>query len=281
MITGGRQMIFIGASMINGNQLKGAHLTEEKNETIDRMNQYQVRYSFYNLEHLQFELHLRQATIQASRDLFASKAKFRTFDKAMCNERFWRLTDQGGFRLKYGHRPSDALLDIFQNGTLYGFECATAVVIIFYKAVLDSINVEQFNRIYQGMYLRDWQTDEDLPIYTRRGNDFLPGDCLYFNNPQFDPNKPQWRGENVIDLGNGLYFGHGIGIKTAEGMIESLNKKRKPYATESAYLLSQVTRLDDHYLFQFSNGNHQRSHTPNFIAENKVVGRIGQYSFNG
>jgi protein-glutamine gamma-glutamyltransferase len=273
-------MIFIGTNMIHANQIKIPKLTEEKTAIINQMNQYQVRYSFFSYDHLQFDLHLRQSIIQAARDLFASKAKFTTFDKAKCNERFWRLTDQGGFKLKWGNLPSDAIRDIFQNGTLYGFECATAMVIIFYKAVLDSINLDQFNRIYQGMYLRDWQSDDDLPIYTRRGNDFLPGDCLYFNNPQFDPNKPQWRGENVIDLGNGLYFGHGIGIKTSEGMIESLNKKRKPYATESAYLLSQMTRLDDNYLFQFSNGDHQRSNTPNFITTNKVVGKIGQYSFN-
>lgn len=277
---GGCKVIFIGHSMINPNQLKATNFTDEQNETIDRMSQYQVRYSFFNHEHLQFDLHMRQATIQAARDLFASKAKFTTFQNAKCNDRFWRRTDQGGFQLKYGNLPSDAIRDIFQNGTLYGFECATAIVIIFYKAVLDSINHDQFNRIYQGMYLRDWQTDDDLPIYTRRGNDFLPGDCLYFNNPQFDPNKPQWRGENVIDLGNGLYFGHGIGIKTSEGIIESLNTRRKPYATESAYLLSQVTRLDDHYLFQFSNGVHQRRHTPHFLAANKVVGKVGHCSFS-
>jgi protein-glutamine gamma-glutamyltransferase len=274
-------MIFIGTQMVSGNQLKSSNMTEEENEMIERMSRYQERYSFFSYDHLKFDLHLRKSVIQAAKDLFASKAKFTLFVNAKCNERYWKLTEQGGFKLREGIRPSDAIRDIFQNGGMYGFECATAIVIIFYKAVLDSINFELYNRIYQGMYLRDWQSDDDLPIHTRRGNDYLPGDCLYFNNPDFDPNKPQWRGENAIDLGNGLYFGHGIGIKTSDVIIEFLNKRRKPDATESAYLLSQVTRLDDNYLYQFSNGVHKRSITPHFITFNRIVGKIGRYSFYG
>ncbi|MBO1510782.1 protein-glutamine gamma-glutamyltransferase [Metabacillus bambusae] len=255
-------MIFIGNNLVSGNQLKSTTLTAEENEIIDRMSQYQERYLFLNDDHFQFVLHLRSAIIHASRSLFTSKAKFTTFETSHCNERFWRLTNQGGFKLKEGIRPSDAINDIFQNGVLYGFECATAMVIIYYKAVLDSINFAQFNRIYLGMYLRDWQSDDDLPIYTRRGNDYLPGDCLYFNNPQFNPKTPQWRGTNAMDLGNKLFFAHGIGIKTAEGILEALNKRRNPHATEFAYLLSQVTRLDDYYLYQFAKGAHKRSNTP-------------------
>ena len=275
-------MILIGNNNVqNGLQLKSLKFTAEENEIIERLHRYQEIYTFFNIDHFHFDLHLRMAIIQAARDLFASKVKFTVFQNAHCNERFWRLTHQGGFKLREGVLPSDAIRDIFQNGPLYGFECATAIVIVFYKAVLDTLNLEQFNRIYLGMYLRDWQTDDDLPIHTRRGNDYLPGDCLYFNNPQFDPNKSQWRGENVIDLGNALYYGHGIGIKNAEGMIEALNKRRKPDATESAYLLSQVTRLDDNYLYQFANGTHQRSATPQFITTNTVVGRIGRHSFYG
>ncbi|KKI89944.1 hypothetical protein WQ54_22655 [Bacillus sp. SA1-12] len=272
-------MIYIGNRLVQENQLKTSSFSEEEREMIKRMDRFQVRYSFLNYDHFKFVLHLRSAIIQASRDLLASKAKFTTFEKSRCNERYWRLTAQGGFLLRSGVRPSDAITDIFQNGIKYGFECATAIVIVFYKAVLDSINRSQFNRIYQGMYLRDWQSDDDLPIHTRRGNDFLPGDCLYFNNPQFDPKKPQWRGENVIDLSKGLYYAHGIGIKTAEGVIESLNKRRHPYATVSAYLLSQVTRLDDYYLYQFDNDRHQQGNVPRFISQKKLVGRIGTHVY--
>ncbi|MFD2215825.1 protein-glutamine gamma-glutamyltransferase [Metabacillus endolithicus] len=272
-------MIIIGNREVNGNELKSSAFKTEQIEMIDKMDRYQESYSFMNNQHFQFTLQIRYATIQAARHLLASKAKFTTFERAHCNERFWNLTEQGGFKLKQGMNPADAINDIFQNGVEYGFECATAMVIIFYKAVLDSINNAQFNRIYQGIYLRDWQSDNDLPIYTRRGNDYLPGDCLYFDNPQFNPKTPQWRGENVIDLGNDLYFGHGIGIKTAEGIIESLNKRRKAYATESAYLLSQVTRLDNRYLYQFSNNAQSRAQIPTFLASKTIVSKIGSATF--
>ena len=56
--------------------------------------------------------------------------------------------------------------------------------------------------------------------------DYLPGDCRYFNNPDVDPLTPEWQGENAIDLSGGMYYGHGIGIKTADKIIEILNHNR-------------------------------------------------------
>ncbi len=268
-------MIVISNRVVDANTVKSSGLEQEKIEIIDKMNRYQNIFSFLDINNFQFFLQLRYSIIQAARHLLASKAMFTTFEKAKCNEQFWDLTEQGGFKLKRGIDPSVAITDIFQNGKEYGFECSTSIVIIFYKAVLDSIDIHQFNYIYQGLYLRDWHSDNDLPIITRRGNDFLPGDCLYFDNPQFNPKTPQWQGENVIDLGNDLYFGHGIGIKTADGIIESLNKRRKPYPTESAFLLSQVTRLDHTYLYQFSTNVALGNRAPQFFISKTIVGKVG------
>ena len=141
------------------------------------------------------------------------------------------------------------------------------------KLFLRRIDLNQFNQLYQGMILYDWHFDDDLSLYTRRGNDYLPGDCLYFKNPDFNPETPQWRGENAISLGNGLYYGHGIGIKDANGIIEALHKKRRPGATESAFLLSQVTRLDSNFLYNFSSIENRG--IPAFLQENNIVARIG------
>ncbi|MDQ0229820.1 protein-glutamine gamma-glutamyltransferase [Metabacillus malikii] len=274
-------MIYIGNRLYYAVQLKSPSYTVEENELITRMGRYRIRYDFSHFQQFRFALKLRVMIIRAARDLLSSQAKFANFADSTCNPKYWTLTANGGFKLKQDVQPADAIKDIFQNGPLYAFECATAIVIIFYKAALESINIEQFNRIYQGLYLRDWRSDEDLPINTRKGNDFLPGDCLYFNNPEFDPNVSYWRVENAIDLGNGHFFGHGIGIKTAEKMIEALNSRRKPNATVSAYLLSQVTRLDDQYLYHFASPGLQQRGEPEFIASNLVVGRVGRAVFTG
>lgn len=107
--------------------------------------------------------------------------------------------------------------------------------------------------MFSNLLLYDWHVDEDLGIKTKKGEDYLPGDCLYFKNPDFDPQTPQWQGENTIYLGNGLHYGHGIGIKTKEEIIDTLNRKRKRNATKSAYLLPQTTRVNFIYLSQFAN----------------------------
>ena len=56
-------------------------------------------------------------------------------------------------------------------------------------------------------------------------------------------------GENVIVMGNDQYFAHGLGILTAEQIIQRLNSLRKN-AVQPAYLLNQATRLDAPALYQ-------------------------------
>jgi protein-glutamine gamma-glutamyltransferase len=199
-----------------------------------------------------FEIILRDRIIDAAISLAKSKVRFAIFRLSKCNEQFWIKNELGGFQLKEGVLPSDAINDIFINSHLYAFECATAIVIVFYKAVLDVMDKQTFNRLFSNLLLYDWHVDQDLGIKTKKGEDYLPGDCLYFKNPEFDPQTPQWQGENTIYLGKDLHYGHGIGIKTAEGIIAALNKKRKKDATKSAYLLPQTTRVDFIYLSQFS-----------------------------
>ena len=81
---------------------------------------------------------------------------------------------------------------------------------------------------------------------------FLPGDVVYFNNPDFNPETPWWRGENAVVLEDGTYFGHGLGIGTAEQIIQALNKTRKPGSNQSAYLTNLVTRPSFKHLAKFS-----------------------------
>ena len=50
-------------------------------------------------------------------------------------------------------------------------------------------------------------------------------------------------------MGNDQYFAHGLGILTAEQIIQRLNSLRKN-AVQPAYLLNQATRLDAPALYQ-------------------------------
>ncbi|HZG83880.1 protein-glutamine gamma-glutamyltransferase [Paenibacillus sp.] len=193
---------------------------------------------------LNFELRLREATMRAALELNGSGAAFETFENSRCNPEYWRREPNGAFRLRADRRPAGAIRDIFANGPMYGFECATAIVIVFYKAVLDSIGDAAYDRLFANTYLFHWNVDRDLGLTTIPTVRYIPGDCLYFDNPDVNPETMQWQGENVIDLGGDRYYGHGIGIRNAKGMIEALNAHRRPGATRSAYLLPQATRPD-------------------------------------
>ncbi|HEY9577785.1 MAG TPA: protein-glutamine gamma-glutamyltransferase [Pseudobacillus sp.] len=213
-----------------------------ENIIVQRMNEAPVVYAYRSIEELTFELKLRKNIIISARAMDKGDARFETFAKSRCNPQYWQLTRIGGFRLRPDVLPSEAIQDIYKNSSMYAFECATAKMIIYYHAVLNSIDERLFNQLFQNLYLYSWHFDPDLEIYTVNTNYFLPGDVVYFNNPDFDPNTSWWRGENAVVLEDATYFGHGLGIETAEQMIQNLNKRRKPGSDESAYLTNSVTR---------------------------------------
>jgi protein-glutamine gamma-glutamyltransferase len=245
-------MIKIQDTIVYNDFLVHSSLSKKQEKIFEALLKSPETYVYKNEHQLLFEIILRDRIIDAAISLAKSKVRFAIFRLSKCNEQFWIKNELGGFQLKEGVLPSDAINDIFINSHLYAFECATAIVIVFYKAVLDVMDKQTFNRLFSNLLLYDWHVDQDLGIKTKKGEDYLPGDCLYFKNPEFDPQTPQWQGENTIYLGNDLHYGHGIGIKTAEGIIAALNKKRKKDATKSAYLLPQTTRVDFIYLSQFS-----------------------------
>lgn len=207
-------------------------------------------YIYTSLDELKFELNMRKNIISASRELNDSNFSFRTFRKSICNPKYWNRTDEGGFLIKSDVTPYDGIKDIYTNSSMYGTECATAIVIVYYKALVNIYPEELFNKLFANIHLMNWHyLDRDLDIGYYEGDiDFLPGDCRYFKNPDVNPLTPEWQGENAIDLGDGTYYGHGIGIGTAEDIIESLNENRKEGSTVSAYLLDSATRPNFKYL---------------------------------
>lgn len=207
-------------------------------------------YRYSSLDELLFEAKLRSNIVEASIRLNRSGLSFTVFRKSYCNDKFWERTREGGFLLKRGAAPNEAINDIFVNGRKYGTECATAMVIVFYKAVADIYPNELFNRLFPSIHLMNWSyLDRNLDIgYYANEADYLPGDCRYFKNPDVNPLTPELQGENAIDLGNGRYYGHGMGIVTGSQIIKVLNQNRKRGSRKSAYLVNSATRPNFKYL---------------------------------
>lgn len=246
-------MIAVAGRGINPLQLiEESSLTPLQRKILLGLAHSEGLYFYPSYQPLFFELSFREETVNAAKELEATPAGFSTFATSKCNPEYWVLTREGGFRLKEGVPPDTALLDIFTNGEAYAFECATAVVIVLYRAALTLLGRDPFNRLFANLYLRDWKVDRDLGLTTRRDVDFYPGDILYFQNPEFDPKTPHWQGENAVLLDDNLYWGHGIGIRTREEIIQFLNRHRKSGATISASMKNTATRPSYRYLARFA-----------------------------
>ncbi len=161
-----------------------------------------------------------------------------------------------------GVPPHLALEDIFKNPDMYAFECATALTIVRYKAMLDLLGPEDFDRVCADLRIGPWETEDDAERLWKiegagaRGEEreateaqkalLKPGEYSYFRN--WDVSKEGfeggWQGENVLYLGDGLYYGHPFGVVSGEDIVEYLNGARKRGATRSASLLDLRARLD-------------------------------------
>ncbi|MBO9130321.1 protein-glutamine gamma-glutamyltransferase [Bacillus sp. 165] len=246
-------MIIIGRSIVH------PYLTNDsdtyfhtKEQILSTMTSNQEVYTYQSIDQLAFDLNVRAALVLACIDLYNSGIQFRTFKYSFCNEKYWQLTKHGGFQLKPGKKAAQAILDIFKNGAKYGTECATAMIVLLYRALLDVYSEETFNLLFSNLLLYTWDYDKDLKLITKTEGQIIPGDLSYFKNPQVNPDTMEWQGENVVYTGDDLYYGHGVGIKTEKQIIENLNLRRIPFAFLSAYLTNIITRIDYRLMNQYT-----------------------------
>ncbi|WP_165972347.1 protein-glutamine gamma-glutamyltransferase [Paenibacillus piri] len=226
-------------------------LSHMERNVYRRKKNSSVLYSYESADELLFELRMRSRIIEESRALDQSGVTFAGFRDSRCNEDYWERDDLGGFRLISGKSPSEAISDIFTNGQFYTFECATAVTIILYKSILDMMGAEKFDSLFSNLILYDWHQHRNLRIKTERSrSEAVAADIVYFENPDFLPSAPWWRGENAIKLEGGLYYGHGAGIQTEDTIIGVLNRTRTPGSTTPAFLSDRLTRPDFAYLYK-------------------------------
>ena len=251
-------MIFIAGKQTGPEAVPGIREGGTEQQVLSQLAGSSQRFDYDSTEQLLFELRLRAATVAASKELDRSGMGFAIFRKSKCNPEFWERTGEGGFLLKSGAKPGEAILDIFRNGRKYATECATAMVIVYYRALLDVLGEEKFDRLFPKIQLMNWHHLDRLLLdvgLMKKYPLYLPGDRRYFANPDVDPLTPEWQGENVIDLDGTLYYGHGIGIRNAEAIIRALNKNRIEDADDSAYLMDSAGRPDYKKLYRISAGS--------------------------
>ncbi len=225
-------------------------------DIINILSLSKEKYEYDSINQLKFELQLRKEIINAADALYASNLPFEVFRKSTCNPAYWNRTNDGGFELKSSVKPSDAINDIFANSSLYATECATAMVIVYYKALLAVLGEQLFNKLFQTIYLMNWHKIDRLLKEVgmmKQEKDYLPGDRRYFANPDVDPLTPEWQGENVIDMNHGIYYGHGLGKYDAKTIITELNANRKKDADDLAYLMDSAGRPNFKNLYDIYN----------------------------
>lgn len=216
-------------------------------QILNTMKKSTAQYAYDNIKQLIFELRLRHEIVNAAALLYRSGLNFAVFLRSKCNESYWQRTPNGGFRLNSGANPAQAIRDIYENGSRYATECATAMVIVYYRALLEVFGELRFNELFPDIYLMNWHITDPLlrAVGTPKpAADQLLGDRGYFANPDVDPQTPQWQGENVIVMPGSLYYGHGIGMLSADRIIRALNQNRMDDAVRSAYLTDAVGRPD-------------------------------------
>ncbi|MBP0724757.1 protein-glutamine gamma-glutamyltransferase [Bacillus sp. RG28] len=273
-------MIVIGNNMVKATLSKPEHNSNAiLREILNKLQSSNYSYIYDTKKDLSFDLTLRLLIIKASEDLLKSNMQFQVFRKSYCNPMFWIRTPLGGFKIRPGIPPSLGLLDIFRNGQFYATECATAIIIIFYKALLDLYGPKTFDELFNGLLLYTWNYDTDLVIRTASIKNPVPGDVVYFKNPDVSPFTPEWQGENTVSMGNNLFYGHGIGVRTPLEIVYYLNMHRYPFAMISAYLTDYNTHVDPNEMSKYlTNDSKLIPIQVKEIGSNIITARIGDQS---
>lgn len=210
------------------------------------------------------DLAFRAAVVRASEELAQSGAAFAgTAKQDKVNEVLWTMGYGGKMQvrkwLKDGGigKPSVALRDIFKNGDQYGFECATAMMVIYHKAILDHVGDEAFDRLFtepRNLKFFRWNIEDDDFVDVKRlahvPSKLKPGSHYYYKNEGADPKNSAWGGENVIYLGDGKFYAHGIRgasgnfVVTEEEILTTLRNLRSPDSTIEPHRIDMVMHLD-------------------------------------
>lgn len=209
------------------------------------------------------DLVFRARVVQAAYDLAASGASFSgARDTDAVNTAHWRLDVAGEMHVRKWlpdgtiGSPAKALTDIFQNGDKYGFECATAMMVIYHKAILDHVGAKRFDEMFTeprmlGFFRWSIEDDDyvDVKKLSHRRAKLMPGSHYYFANPGAEKGSA-WGGENVIYLGDGLFYAHGVVgargdyVVTEKEIVDTLASLRRPGSREKPKRIALEMHMD-------------------------------------
>jgi protein-glutamine gamma-glutamyltransferase len=221
------------------------------------------------------DIKLRTLIVKAAHGLAASGAVFSgSSETDAVNGKLWTMAYGGRIQARKFLRggllgsPANALNDIFKNGNKYGFECATAMMVIFHKAILEMVGSKEFDEMFtEPNYLRffRWDLKDDdylaLEKITKKAGTLVPGTHYYFRNPDASEENSAFRGENVIYLGKNeagadLFYAHGIFgadqtyVVTRDEIMDTLRRLRKPGSRVEPHLLEFSYSLDANQLLE-------------------------------
>lgn len=138
-------MIIISGQWLRPQDIENWQIDKNLNPPLKELIETPVQFDYHSIAELMFELHLRMNIVESAKAAHKSGAKFATFVKTYGNTAYWRVSPEGALELKYKMPPSKAIRDIVENGPFYAFECATAIVVIYYLALLKTIGEEKFD----------------------------------------------------------------------------------------------------------------------------------------
>jgi hypothetical protein len=134
--------------------------------------------------------------------------------------------------------PSAAVRDILHNPGLYEYDCATGAIAAAYLTLVKLFDPADFDEKFEALCIGPWAFDPYLQSIldhqgpygmSQKGSEanLKPGDIVYFNNPGaiYDTRESRaFSGENATYLGDGKYYAHPLGIKTADEILTELLK---------------------------------------------------------
>jgi len=214
------------------------------------------------------EIAFRARVVTAAKDLAASGASFSgSADGDRVNQKLWTMGFGGRMQvrkfLEGGEigKPSAALRDIFDNGHKYGFECATAMMVIYHKAILDHVGDEAFDAMFtepKNLAFFRWSIEDDdfldVKKLVHKPTPLMPGSHYYYTNPDASPENSAFGGENVLYLGEGQFYAHGIVgssgtyLVTEQDIMDTLSALRRPGSTTKPSRVAMAMWLDGYAL---------------------------------